>query len=154
MYLQIRAKNLFFVAILALCAKKRLLSQCSNYAPDERIERIFCVSQKPANFCHPEGSNGRFQLNRVEIQIRKPTIQTYVILCFLKTKSKFQTLFRFSIQFFYGSLPLSSWITFYFLLNIKQNANAHVIFCPNSNIFLSVVLCHPSNCGHRATNSF
>ena len=100
MYLQIRAKTTFLVAILAIPAKKRLLSQCSNYAPAERIEHIFCASRKPANFCHPEGSNGRFQLNRVEIQITKPTIQKYVILSFLKTKSKFQTLFRFSYSIF------------------------------------------------------
>ena len=37
---------------LQICAKTLLLPRISEYAPDERIEDIFCVRRKPANFCH------------------------------------------------------------------------------------------------------
>ena len=39
--------------ILVIRAKHCFLSQISEYATDERIDGLFCVLRKPANFCHP-----------------------------------------------------------------------------------------------------
>ena len=47
------AKTTVFVVILAIHAKTHSLLQIANYAPNERIEGIFCACRKPANFCHP-----------------------------------------------------------------------------------------------------
>ena len=45
------AKTTVFVVILAIHAKTIFF--VANYAPNERIEGIFCACRKPANFCHP-----------------------------------------------------------------------------------------------------
>ena len=43
------------------CKTRRqcFLSGISKYAPDKRIEGIFCVRQKPADFCRPDQKGGK-----------------------------------------------------------------------------------------------
>ena len=97
MYLQIREKTTFFVAVKAIRIKKVC---CHNVAITRLTKELNAVFALAESLPTSATRNGRFQLNRVEIQITKPTIQKYVILSFLKTKSKFQTLFRFSYSVF------------------------------------------------------
>ena len=48
--IQIRAKTMFFNAILVISTPKTtFLSQISNYPPGERIDGIFCFRQKPTS---------------------------------------------------------------------------------------------------------
>ena len=92
-------KTTFFVAVKAIRIKKVC---CRNVAITRLTKELNAVFALAESLPTSATRNGRFQLNRVEIQITKPTIQKYVILSFLKTKSKFQTLFRFFYSIFLG----------------------------------------------------